>query len=211
MAHGYLGDGYGEHGFAGEDRGDDHDRRSRDRNRGEQASRGGDQWRDRDRGGDEWRSRDRDDGMMFGGGERGWSNDDWSTGSGSRRGGSDREQGFGGSGGNQPGRRSFSAHPDDHYRSWRDRHMGELDRDYEDYCREREQRFHQEFDAWRQQRHANYQPLRTGMTNTGMSHDPSGQVQVATEGEPDVSSTDPMGDATLGTSDEASTGGRRRR
>src|SRR5206468_11517685 len=43
------------------------------------------------------------------------------------------------------GRRSFSAHPDDHYLSWRDKQMQALDREYQDYCREREQRFHQEF------------------------------------------------------------------
>ena len=30
--------------------------------------------------------------------------------------------------------------------------MQALDRDYEDYCREREQQFHQEFDSWRQSR-----------------------------------------------------------
>jgi hypothetical protein len=43
------------------------------------------------------------------------------------------------------------------------------------------------------------------MTQSGMSHDPSGQVQVATEGEPDRSDTDPMATATLGTNDESST------
>ena len=41
---------------------------------------------------------------------------------------------------------------DDHYRSWRDRQMQELDRDYQDYCREREQQFHQDFDSWRRNR-----------------------------------------------------------
>jgi len=190
MAHGYLGDGYGEHGDVGDDRSDDHDRRWREHTGREGA------WRDRD----DWRDRDRDHGMMFGGSDRGWSSEDrWSERSGGRN------EAFGGSSEFGDHRRSFSAHPDDHYRSWRDRHMSELDRDYQDYCREREQRFHQDFDAWRQQRHANYQPLRTGMTQTGMSHDPSGQVQVATEGEPDRSATDPMGAATLGTNDESST------
>lgn len=201
MAHGYLGDGWGEHGDVGDDRSDDRDRHWRESGRREEARRDPDDRRDHDR--------DRDSGMMFGS-DRDWSGRDrWSN-------EWDREPmnrgyGSGASAEFREGRGSFSAHPDDHYRSWRERHMSEVDRDYEDYCREREQRFHNEFDAWRQQRHANYQPLRTGMTNTGMSHDPSGQVQVATEGEPDVSSTDPMADATLGTSDEASTGGRRRR
>jgi hypothetical protein len=210
MAHGYLGNGWGEHGDVGDDRNDDHDRHWRERSRGENAWRGSDQWRGRDRNRDEWRDRGPDRGMMFGGGERGWSTDDRWSGSGWRGSSTGRQEDLGGSGDYQRGRRA-SAHPDDHYRSWRDRHMSELDRDYEDYCREREQRFHHDFDAWRQQRHANYQPLRTGMTNSGMSHDPSGQVQVATEGEADVSSTDPMADATLGTNDEASSNGRGRR
>ena len=55
------------------------------------------------------------------------------------------------SGSNEASRgRTISNHPDDHYRSWRDRQMQALDRDYADYCREREQQFHSEFDSWRQ-------------------------------------------------------------
>ncbi|MGE5562559.1 MAG: hypothetical protein ACM3ZV_04540 [Bacillota bacterium] len=202
MAHGYLGDGYGIHGDSDE-RGDERDRSWRDRDSRER----GEHWRDRDR--------ERDRGM-FSGRERGWSDEDrWSERGygrqqdfGGFRGDYDRgreQGGFSGSGEYREGRRSFSAHPDDHYRSWRERHMSELDRDYEDYCREREQRFHQDFDSWRQQRHANYQPLRTGMTNSGMSHDPEGGVQVATEGLADETNGDPMGDATLGTNSSAST------
>ena len=30
--------------------------------------------------------------------------------------------------------------------------LSELDRDYEDYCREREQQFHSDFDSWRRSR-----------------------------------------------------------
>jgi len=70
MAHGYLGDGYGEHGDVGDDRSDDHDRRWREHTGREGA------WRDRD----DWRDRDRDHGMMFGGAGRGWSNEDRSAG-----------------------------------------------------------------------------------------------------------------------------------
>ena len=40
----------------------------------------------------------------------------------------------------------------DHYRSWRDREMAKLDKDYGDYCREREQQFNQDFDSWRSNR-----------------------------------------------------------
>lgn len=182
MAHGYIGDGYGIDGGVNSDRDSDRERRPRD------------EWRHRDH------DRGSDRGMMFpdrdrnwsAGGDR-WADRDWE--------GNRDNAGF--RGGYGEDRRSFSAHPDDHYRSWRDRHMSELDRDYEDYCREREQQFHQDFDAWRRQRHADYQPLRTGMTQSGMSHDPSGQVQVATEGEADQSDTDPMADATLGTTSEA--------
>ena len=117
---------------------------------------------------------------------------------------------FGSNGDFRENRRSFSAHPDDHYRSWRERHMSELDRDYEDYCREREQAFHQDFDTWRNQRHANYQPLRTGMTQSGMSHDPSGELQLTTETEVQ-DGADPISEATLGTNSSRETTGRGRR
>lgn len=60
--------------------------------------------------------------------------------------------GFGGRGDWERSPRNFSSHQDDHYRSWRDRQMNALDRDYEDYCRERERQFHQDFDTWRQNR-----------------------------------------------------------
>ena len=98
------------------------------------------------------------------------------------------------------GGRGYSSHPDDHYRSWRDRHMEALDRDYQEYCREREQQFHQDFDSWRSQRHGNPQPLRTGMTQTGLSHDPSGELELSGDSAVDQQgTTDPMGAATLGT------------
>jgi hypothetical protein len=234
MAHGYLGDGYGSHGDIGPDSGDRRDRDMRERN-----SRGDDQdWRsrghDRDRSGRY--DRDRSGGMMFGSRDRDWSGGDrWSSGDDRHEGywneGYRRDHGFGdfqrrhrgdeewgtgqrqfgaSSGSSQGGRRP-SAHPDDHYRSWRDRHMSELDRDYEDYCREREQAFHQEFDAWRMQRHGNPQPLRTGMTQTGMSHDPSGELQLTTEATGDQTGTDAMGEATLGTSTSDATSARNRR
>src|SRR5690348_6855147 len=181
MAHGYLGDGYGLHGEFDPDRGDERERNRRGRD---------EDWRDRDRG--------RDRGMMFADRDRGWSGEDrWSE---HGRRGEDlgRERGFGGGSDHSEDRRRFSAHPDDHYRSWRDRHMSELDRDYADYCREREQQFHSEFDSWRRQRHGNPQPLRMGMTQTGMSHDPTGELQLETEATTTVP-PDPEADATLGT------------
>ena len=41
---------------------------------------------------------------------------------------------------------------DPHYRSWRDRQMSELDRDYDDYRRENQSRFESEFGSWRERR-----------------------------------------------------------
>jgi hypothetical protein len=74
-----------------------------------------------------------------GGGPRGreepWGGGDWA----------------GSSGTNYPRQAS---HPDDHYRSWRDRHIEQMDRDYEEYCRERTQSFHSDFTEWRQKRGA---------------------------------------------------------
>jgi hypothetical protein len=181
MAHGYLGDGYGTHGEVDPDRDSDRDRHWRER--GERDWRGGD-----------WRDREHDRGRMFGEWDRDRSDDDrW--GDRSRHERSGREHGFGGY---SEGRREFSANPDDHYRSWRDRHMGELDRDYADYCREREEQFHRDFDSWRRERHGNPQPLRTGMTQTGLSHDPTGELQLETTATPPTA-PDGVDDATLGT------------
>ena len=38
---------------------------------------------------------------------------------------------------------------DDNYRQWRDRQIAQFDREYEDYCREHQQQFEQDFDRWR--------------------------------------------------------------
>ena len=176
MAHGYLGDGYGAHGDFDPDRGDERERGSRDRD---------EHWRDRD-----WR---RDRGMMFSDRNRERPDEDRWSGRGWR---AERNESW-------PQDRwpkRYSANPDDHYRSWRDRHMSELDRDYADYCRERERQFHSDFDDWRRNKYGNPQPLRTGMTQTGMSHDPSGITQAAEENFPDTASEpDATADATLGT------------
>lgn len=50
------------------------------------------------------------------------------------------------------GNQTFGSSEHDHYRNWRDREMAKLDRDYDDYCREREQQFNQDFDSWRRNR-----------------------------------------------------------
>lgn len=95
--------------------------------------------------------------------------------------------------------RNFGSSQDDHYRSWRNKQMAALDRDYADYCREREEEFHRDFDSWRRERRGNPEPLRTGMTQTGISHDPSGLTEQQTDDEPFIASEpDPVSDATLG-------------
>ncbi len=41
---------------------------------------------------------------------------------------------------------------DPHYRSWRDRHMRDLDRDYDEYRRDNQSRFENDFGSWRERR-----------------------------------------------------------
>ena len=180
MAHGYLGDGYGVHRELGPDRGDERSLDRRERN-----------WRE---GNESGRNPGRNRGTMLGDRmrEEDWSDRSWRSygpQSGSERLQSELVEG-----------RHLSANSDDHYRSWRERHMSELDRDYEEYCREREQQFHDDFDAWRSQRRASPQSLRTGMTQTGPSADPTGQTQAEAETSPYApEAEDPTANATLGT------------
>jgi len=178
--HGYLGDGYGVRGDVGDDDFYDRNRDDRERSHGRDEWRGSGFGRDHDRErmhGDHdhdrgWMDRargwfDDDEGNRGRDAQRGFGRQDQDRFSRQNRGWSgDRENnrdsdfrpalgGFG----NQTGWQSIeqnrqrpSAHPDDHYRSWRDKQMQSLDRDYEDYCREREQQFHSDFDSWRQNR-----------------------------------------------------------
>jgi hypothetical protein len=181
--HGYLGDGYGTHGEVDPDRDDDRRNRSEDRER---------RWRgERD---EQWSGGDR--GLMFGGRERdrfrepdaprdrSMSDDDRRdlSRSGARHGG-DWER----------APRNFSASQDDHYRSWRDRQMAELDRDYQDYCREREQQFHREFDDWRQARGQRAQSGSQGASSEA-------ELELTARADEPPSGPDPMSTATLGTS-----------
>src|SRR6476661_4083367 len=140
--HGYLHDTY-DNGDFGRD-----DDRERDRSS-----------RSEDRDSDRWRSEDRDRGMMFGDHDHDRDDDrgvfsrmsdefgSWFDDDERQRHGRGRS-----SAGQQDSRERYSAHPDDHYRSWRDKQVQQLDNDYRDYCREREQQFHQDFDSWRQNR-----------------------------------------------------------
>jgi hypothetical protein len=157
-------------------------------------------WEARERAERNWREfdkersgRDRDSAFAFG--DRSREDDRWTN-----RGSSDWER----------APRSFRSRQDDHYLSWRDKQMNALDRDYADYCREREEQFHQDFDTWRRERAGNPQPLRTGMTQSGMSHDPSGEYQLSTEAIYKPGEPDPVADATLGTNSSEGARGRSR-
>ncbi len=69
------------------------------------------------------------------------------------------QRGFGRS---QPGSREsgfergasdrFTGHQDDSYRRWRDEQIASLDREYDEYCRHRQQQFEQDFSNFRQNR-----------------------------------------------------------
>jgi hypothetical protein len=50
------------------------------------------------------------------------------------------------------GSRTSEREFDPHYRSWRDRHLSDLDRDYDDYRRENQSRFENDFTSWRERR-----------------------------------------------------------
>jgi len=207
MGHGYMRE-------YDEDRSDDRGRwRDEDRERSWRGSDWNDRGNERNRNfmlGDRDRNWERDSGPdrdrgffdRMGDRTRNFFSDDDREARGPNRGMSQfgREQGFGGRDDWQRGCRSFGSGQDDHYRSWRDRQMEALDRDYADYCREREQQFHSDFDSWRSRRHGNQQPLQTGMTQTSQTGDPTGELELSNEmADQARDQPDPMADATLGT------------
>jgi hypothetical protein len=58
----------------------------------------------------------------------------------------------------------------EHYRRWRDREMQSLDRDYDLYCRERQQGFEQDFGEWRRNRSQSTQgDDQRGQSSTGQT------------------------------------------
>jgi len=61
------------------------------------------------------------------------------------------ERGYAGQGYGYQGYRSRHEH-DPHYRTWRDRQMEALDRDYDEYRHENQNRFETEFGSWRRNR-----------------------------------------------------------
>ena len=58
---------------------------------------------------------------------------------------------------------------DDHYLSWREQQISQLDRDYDEYCRERQQSFESEFSRWREGRRQGLAE-GSGATTAGSSH-----------------------------------------
>lgn len=84
----------------------------------------------------------------------------------------DRSRMGGGLGTGRGEQRFTGRGPHDHYLSWRERQMAELDRDYDDYCRENEQKFSSDFESWRQGRRGQ------GMGG-GMADAPSSQGVIA--------------------------------
>jgi hypothetical protein len=108
---------------------------------------------------------------------------------------------FGGREDRERSPRNFSSHQDDHYRSWRDRQMEALDRDYQDYCREREQQFHSDFDSWRRNREQRGKRSDAGIAEAAeleLTH------ERALSGQGNTPS--PVGEATLGTNNSENTG-----
>ena len=121
--------------------------------------------RDRDRnrsfGQDRERARDRYRPMTGDYGCEGHESDQFFAASGYGRGERDYDRSQTPYGRDETRRTSFAGsrerNPDDrdfdpHYRSWRDRHLGELDRDYDDFQREHQSRFENDFSSWREKR-----------------------------------------------------------
>lgn len=68
---------------------------------------------------------------------------------------------------------------DRHYANWRQRQLDELDRDYDRYCRERQQRFENDFGGWRESRMSKRQQLsgiREHMDVVGSDDETIGKV-----------------------------------
>ena len=68
---------------------------------------------------------------------------------------------------------------DPHYQEWRQRQIAQLDRDYDDYCREHQSKFDNDFTGWRTQRQSQRQlvaQVREHMDVVGSDDQPLGQV-----------------------------------
>ena len=142
--------GYGDNRYGG-------DNRWRDRGEG--------RWNERERGYSRSRFQDDDDRGFFdraGDEVRSWFGDDEAQ---RRREMDERrwEQEHRMSGGRdsdpRSGGQSMRSPHDQHYSSWRQRQIEDLDRDYDEYCREHQSRFENEFSGFRQTRQTKRQML----------------------------------------------------
>lgn len=115
------------------------------------------------------------------------------------------------------GNQTFGSSQDDHYRSWRDLQMSQLDSDYADYCREREQQFNQDFDSWRRSRQSqspSAAPNASGgdlgaASNAGVGTTTSSMTGTAGTGSATGSATTNAGATQSDTTETAGTGGSR--
>jgi hypothetical protein len=137
---GYRGDGYGIHGDVGDD-----DFRFGD---GQREERG----RERSHFEDEHRQRDRGaaHGNLFGRIEREAAGAFFRHRDGEDTPARDAADAWNRRFGREGYEGSYAR--DDGYQRYRDNHLAELDRDYDDWCREREQQFHHDFNDWRSRR-----------------------------------------------------------
>jgi hypothetical protein len=72
-----------------------------------------------------------------------------------------------GQAGESRGGQSGAAHHDENYRRWRDQQISALDRDYEEYCRQRQQQFEQDFSSFRQTRQNRHHQRRPDHGQSG--------------------------------------------
>jgi hypothetical protein len=86
----------------------------------------------------------------------------------------------GASGGDAYPRReqSGTSHFDENYRRWREQQIARLDQEYEEYCRERQQRFESDFHSWRESR----QGKASAGGETGGSEEPRSDFGGASSG-----------------------------
>jgi hypothetical protein len=73
---------------------------------------------------------------------------------------------------------SYAKHHDEAYARYRQRHLDELDRDYAEWCRDHEQRFHQDFEGFRSQRRQPQEPTGV-LPGAPMTNDPGDSSTLA--------------------------------
>jgi len=164
---GYRGDGYGVHG----DHGDDDFRFGDDRGGGD---RDGSRFRDARGGDDDGPRQGAAHGNAMGRAEQAvhsyMEGGDHDSGRGHQLSDDPRAVGAADNWNRQFGREGYQgsyAQHQDPYHSYRERHLAELDRDYDDWCRQREQQFHSEFNDWRSRRQLS--PGQVGQVQSQLS------------------------------------------